>query len=198
MALSLKDATDPRPTPTPGFGVQSMRHLFFSLSLLASAAAMAQTDRFPPLTGETSDGRKINLPAPGAKGYTLVGLAFSQKASPLLEEWAEPAFLRFVAKHGLFADTYEAEVWFIPMFVGGNKVAYEPSLKKFRKSADPEVAEHVLFFQGEIAPYKQALGMENENIPYFFVLDAEGRIVHRTEGTYSLEKLDAIEERLME
>ncbi|MBK8338718.1 MAG: hypothetical protein IPK99_01265 [Flavobacteriales bacterium] len=175
-----------------------MRATLLSFTLLTVGMATAQTDRFPPLTGETSDGRSVTLPAAGAKGYTLVGLAFSQKASPLLEEWAEPAFLRFVAKHGLFADTYEADVWFIPMFVGGNKVAYEPSLKKFRKSADPEVAEHVLFFQGELAPFQLALGMENENIPYFFVLDAEGRIVHRTEGTYSLEKLDAIEERLME
>jgi len=189
MAPSLK-APDP---------IQATMHTtLLPFAMLTAVIATAQVDRFPPLTGETADGRSVTLPAAGAKGFTLVGLAFSQKASPLLEEWAEPAFLRFVAKHGLFADTYEANVWFIPMFVGGNKVAYEPSLKKFRKSADPEVAEHVLFFQGEIGPYQQALSMEREDIPYFFVLDAEGRIVHRTEGTYSLEKLDAIEERLME
>ncbi len=168
------------------------------LAALLSLPATAQTVTFPRLEGEKADGTKVQLPDPKATGFTVVGLAYSQQASPMLEEWAEPAFLRLVAKHGLFASTYEADVWFIPMFVGGNKVAYEPSMKRFRKSADPEVADHVLFYQGEIAPFELALGLHNKDIPYFFVLDREGRVVHRTEGAFSLEKLDAIEEQLME
>lgn len=179
----------------------TMRTLRLVIVLLAAhlaAPAIAQTATFPPLEGEKADGSRVRLPDPAAKGFTVVGLAYSQKASPMLEEWAEPAFLRLVAKHGLFAGTYEADVWFIPMFIGGNKAAYEPSMKRFRKSADPEVADHVLFYQGEIEVFEQALGLHSKDIPYFFVLDREGRVVHRTEGAFSLEKLDAIEERLME
>lgn len=168
------------------------------LAAFLGTTSLAQTATFPPLEGEKADGGRVRLPDPAAKGFTVVGLAYSQKASPMLEEWAEPAFLRLVAKHGLFAGTYEADVWFIPMFIGGNKAAYEPSMKRFRKSADPEVADHVLFYQGEIEPFEQALGLHSKDIPYFFVLDREGRVVHRTEGAFSVEKLDAIEERLME
>ncbi len=168
------------------------------LALLIGPGAFAQTAVFPPLSGEKADGTRVELPDRRSTGYTVIGLAYSQKAAPMLEAWAEPAFLRFVAKHGLFAGTYEADVWFVPMFVGGNKAAYAPSLKRFRESADPEVAEHVLFYQGDIERFERDLELNRRDIPYFFVIDAEGRVVHRTEGEFTVEKLDAIEERLME
>ena len=167
------------------------------LTVTIVSSAFAQTATFPPLEGEKADGGRVQLPDPAAKGFTVVGLAYGQKASPMLEEWAEPAFLRLVAKHGLFAGTYEADVWFIPMFIGGNKAAYEPSMKRFRKSADPEVADHVLFYQGEIEVFEQALGLHSKDIPYFFVLDREGRIVHRAQGDFTDEKLEGIEEVLL-
>ena len=73
-------------------------------------------------------------------------MAYGQKAQPLLEDWYEPAYLRFVAKHGLFAGLYDVRVFFVPLFVGANKAAYEPSLAKFRRSASPEVVD--LVFDG--------------------------------------------------
>jgi hypothetical protein len=128
----------------------------------------------------------------------VIGLAYSQKASPLLEEWYEPAYLRFIAKHGLMAGSYEADVFFVPLFVGVNKAAYEGSLNKFRKSADPEIVDHVLFSKADIEPLKEALGLNDKDIPYFFVLDAEGRIVHREQGAFTDEKLESIEEVLLD
>lgn len=169
---------------------------FLLLPLFISLATHAQ-DRFPTLTGETAAGQSITLPAKG-KPWTVVGLAYSQKASPLLEEWYEPAYLRFVAKHGLMAGSYEADVFFVPLFTGVNKAAYGPSLDKFRKSADPEIVDHVLFSKDDIEPLKEALNLTDKDIPYFFVLDADGRIVHREQGAFTEEKLESIEEVLMD
>jgi len=172
-----------------------------TLSLLAFSVLpllLVAQKPFPSLTGETASGTTITLPKATGKPWKVVGIAYSQKASSTLEDWYEPAYLRFVAKHGLFASAYDAEVYFIPLFVGVNKAAYEPSMKKFRKSAEPAIVEHVLFSKEEIDPLKAALDLTDKDIPYFFVLDAEGNIVHREEGTFSDAKLEALEEAMLQ
>ncbi len=58
--------------------------------------------------------------------------------------------------------------------------------------------DHVLFSKAEIEPLRTALGITEKDIPYFFVLDAQGRIVHREQGAYTDEKLETIEEVLMD
>jgi hypothetical protein len=171
-------------------------HRFFLPLLFLPHFANAQT-AFPALSGETVEGRTVTLPLANAKAYTIVGMAYGKAAGPLLEEWFEPAYLRFVAKHGLFAGAYDVDVFFVPLFVGVNKAAYEPSMRKFRKSAAPGVVEHVLFATAELEVLQAGLGMKNKDVPYFFVLDAQGNIVHRAEGAFAEAKLEAIEEILL-
>ncbi|MBK9175924.1 MAG: hypothetical protein IPM46_06205 [Flavobacteriales bacterium] len=173
-----------------------MRFLLITLALATFGASVAQ-ERFPSLTGEFADGRSIELPGSLKTPFTVIGLAFGQKAQADLEGWYEPAYLRFVAKHGLFASAYEAEVYFIPLFTGLNKAAYEPSMKKFRKSATSELLDHVVFAKAELDELKEALRLKDKDVPYFFVIDQEGRIVHRTQGPFTDDKLDAIEEILL-
>ena len=167
------------------------------MALLGLSTSLSAQTQFPELTGETAKGTTITLPTTG-KPWTVIGLAYSQKASPLLEAWYEPAYLRFIAKHSLMAGSYDADVYFVPLFVGLNKAAYEGSLNKFRKSADPEIVDHVLFSKADIEPLKEALDLKDKDIPYFFVLDAQGRIVHREQGAFTDEKLESIEEVLID
>jgi hypothetical protein len=172
------------------------RILLFSL-LMSSSALYAQ-ETFPVLKGETPNGQNVELPKDGEGTKTIVGLAYSKKAEAALEAWYEPAYLRFVKKHGLFAATYEAHLYFVPMFVGANKAAYGPSMKKIQKSAEPAVLDHVLFFKGELSDYEGTLGLEEKSKPYFFVLDENGLIIYRTSGEYTDEKLEEIEGLLMD
>ncbi|MBL7963462.1 MAG: hypothetical protein JNM31_06420 [Flavobacteriales bacterium] len=172
-----------------------MKRTIALLTTLCCTLLLAAQQPMAELQGEFADGRTMVLPA-GLKGRpAVIGLAFGKAAQGQLESWYEPAYLRFVAKHGLFAGSSNAQVLFVPLFVGLNKAAYEPSLKQFRKSATPEVADLVLFCKVE-NDVRQALGLERENTAYFLVLDAEGRIVHREQGAYALQKLDALEEAL--
>jgi hypothetical protein len=152
---------------------------------------------FPAIKGETANGTTVDLPRTDGAAYTIVGLAFSQKASAVLEDWLEPAYLRFVAKHGLFAGEYDVDIYFVPVFVGLNKAAYEPSMKKFRKTTSPEMVDHVLFSKDDMEPLREALEMKDQHSAYFFILDRQGRILHRTAGTYTDEKLEAMEDVLM-
>ncbi|MDQ3101680.1 MAG: thioredoxin family protein [Bacteroidota bacterium] len=169
--------------------------LFVAAAL--SCTAMAQ-QQFPNVTGETASGEIITLPKSDASKFTIVGLAYSSKASAMLDEWLEPAYLRFVAKHGLFAGEYDADIYFVPVFVGLNKTAYEPTIRKFKKTATPEIVDHVLFSKDDLDPLREQLGMDKEEIPHFFVLDSGGKILYRTEGAYTDEKLEAIEDILMD
>lgn len=178
---------------------KGLRAAFLTLAGIALwGYSHAQDAQFPSLTGETATGKSIVLPNSQGAKWTLVGIAYSQKASPVLEQWYEPAYLRFVAKHGLFAGDYDVDVYFVPLFVGVNKAAYEPSMKKFRKSASPEVLELVLFSKEDLDPLKDALDMSEKDTPYFFLIDASGKVVHRTKGAYTDDKLEAIENLLMD
>ena len=172
------------------------KHGLIAVLLISSFNLLGQN--FPALTGETADGTSITLPRSDAKPYTIIGLAYSQKASPIMEGWYEPAYMRFIAKYGLLAGAYDADIFFIPLFVGANKSAYEAVMKNFRENADPEIVDHVLFSKADIEPLSAALDLTNKNIPYFFVLDATGKIIHRTQGEFTEDKLEAMEDVMLE
>ena len=48
--------------------------------------------------------------------------------------------------------------------------------------------------RGEADGLRETLGLKDKETPYIFVVDPQGRIVHRTQGAFSDDKLDAIEE----
>ncbi len=176
--------------------MRSLRSAICLGGMLCALAAGAQT--FPAMQGENLKGGTVSLPATSGAPHTLVALAYGQKAGPLLEDWFEPLYLRFVAKHGLFAQAMNVDVHFVPLFVGANKAAYEPTLKKFRKTAAPELLDRILFVRTELEAVQGPLGLKDKDVPYFFILDQNGTIIHRSQGAYSDAKLEAMEELLMQ
>jgi hypothetical protein len=90
--------------------------------------------------------------------------------------------------------TYDVNVYFVPMFTGVNAAAQGTAKKKAVKNVDPQLFPYLLFYKGELKTYKEALDFEKKDIPYFFVLDPEGKIVHATSGPYTESKMDAVEE----
>lgn len=174
-----------------------VRTSLFALGLMLAIATQAQ-QFFPALAGETVDGRTVDLPRKGGDAFTIVAMAYGKKAEPLLEQWYAPAHARFVDKHGLFADTYEVELFLVPLFVGMNKSAYGGTMARLRKEVDPVVAQRVLFVKDDAKGVIDQLGMTDKNVPYFFVLDQEGRILGRISGAYSVDRLDALEAPLLQ
>lgn len=82
------------------------------------------------------------------------------------------------------------------MFTGVNAAATGTAKKKAIKNVDPQLLPYILFYKGELKTYKEALDFERKDIPYFFVLDPEGKIVYATSGKYTEEKLDEVEEKI--
>jgi hypothetical protein len=166
----------------------------------ATLSAQVVGKMFPEMEAETVEDKKISLPADVKGKYTLVGLAYSKKAEDELNTWFSPIYEKFVRKAqkgGLFEDMgYDVNAYFVPMFTGVNAAATGTAKKKAIKNVDPELLPRILFYKGELKPYKEALDFEKKDTPYFFVLDKDGKIVHATSGKFTDGKMSAIEEVL--
>jgi len=163
--------------------------------LCFSAKAQVVGKMFPAMEAETVEDKKVKLPDDTKGKFTLLGLAYSKKSEDELNSWFQPVFEKFVQKTtGLMAGFgYDVNVYFVPMFTGVNAAATGTAKRKAIKNIDPQLLPYILFYKGELKPYKEALDFEKKDIPYFFVLDADGKIVYATSGKYSPDKMDKIE-----
>jgi hypothetical protein len=169
--------------------------LLVGLALGFVANAQVVGKLFPDMEAETVEDKKVNLPKDTKGKYTLLGLAYSKKSEDELNGWFEPVFSKFIQKTtGLMAGMgYDVNVYFVPMFTGVNAAATGTAKKKAIKNIDPQLLPYILFYKGELKTYKEALDFEKRDIPYFFVLDPEGKIIFATSGKYTEDKMDEVE-----
>jgi hypothetical protein len=153
---------------------------------------------FPAMEAESVEDKKVKLPDDVKGKYTLLGLAYSKKSEDELNSWFQPVFEKFIQKtSGLMSGFgYDVNVYFVPMFTGVNAAATGTAKRKALKNIDPQLLPYILFYRGELKPYKEALDFEKKDIPYFFVLDETGKIVYATSGKFSTAKLDKVEEAI--
>lgn len=170
--------------------------LWLAFSVTLSAQVVGRL--FPEMEAETVEDKKVLLPGAIKGKFTLLGLAYSKKSEDELNTWFQPVFEKFIQKNkGLFEGFgYDVNVYFVPMFTGINAAATGTAKRKAIKNVDPQLLPYILFYKGELKPYKDALDFENKDIPYFFVLDKEGKIIYATSGKFSKSKLDEVEEVL--
>lgn len=169
------------------------------ISIHFNIAAQVVGKTFPSMTAETVEDKKVSIPDDVRGKYTLVGLAYSKKSEGELNSWFQPVFTRFIQKTsgGLFSGfTYDVNVFFVPMFTGVNAAATGTAKRKAARNIDPQLLPYVLFYKGELKTYRDALDFEKRDIPYFFVLDPQGKIVYATSGKYSDDKMEEIEENI--
>jgi hypothetical protein len=179
-------------------------HMKKLITLIVLFVAFANTQAqvigkmFPDMEAETVEDKKVMLPADTKGKYTLIGLAYSKKSEDDLNGWFSPVYNKFVrkAKGMLEGMGYDVNVYFVPMFTGVNAAATGTAKKKALKNIDPILLPYILFYKGELKTYKEALDFEKRDIPYFFVLDPEGKIVFATSGAFSEDKLDDVEDSI--
>lgn len=178
-----------------------MKNILITITLLATinlVQAQVIGKIFPDMEAETVEDKKVKLPNDTKGKYTLLGLAYSKKSEDDLNSWFSPVYNKFVRKpEGLLAGLgYDVNVYFVPMFTGVNAAATGTAKRKAIKNIDPLILPYILFYKGELKPYKDALDFAKRDIPYFFVLDPEGKIVFATSGLFTEAKLDEAEESI--
>lgn len=175
--------------------MKKLSFILFGLLICMKVHGQVVGKMFPAMEAETVEDKKVKLPDEVKGKYTLIGLAYSKKSEDELNSWFQPVFERFIQKTtGLMAGfAYDVNVYFVPMFTGVNAAATGTAKRKALKNIDPQLLPYVLFYKGELKPYKEALDFEKKDIPYFFVLDKDGKIVYATSGKYSDAKMEEVE-----
>jgi len=176
----------------------AMKKLFVILAacvVFTNVTAQVVGKMFPVMEAETVEDKKVKLPDAVKGKYTLLGLAYSKKSEDELNSWFQPIFQKFIQKNtGVFESFgYDVNVYFVPIFSGINAAATGTAKKKAIKNVDPNLLPYLLFYKGDVKPYKEALDFEKKDVPYFFVLDKTGKILYATSGKYTQKKMDEIE-----
>lgn len=170
--------------------------LLISVFIGLISASHAQVGKqFPAMEGESLTNKMVNIPADLEGKYSIIGLAYSKKSEDALKTWFEPAYYQFIHKPdkpSLFAGNYDVNVYFVPMFTGAKRPAYKAVMKKVRKSIDEKLLPYVLFYKGELKKYKKELNFKGKDVPYFFIIDGDGKIIHTTSGRYTDAKMSEI------
>ncbi|MDQ3393539.1 MAG: hypothetical protein M3512_05435 [Bacteroidota bacterium] len=177
--------------------------LLLLLSFLFIIDVQAQVGKkFPSISGENYKDEVITIPQDTQSKYTLIGMAYSKKSEDELKTWFKPIYQTFISKSdkpSLFQEEVrDVNIYFLPMFTGVNQAAAGAAKKKMIQNFDKEILPHVVFYKGELKKYKEELDFEKKDIPYFFLLNKEGKIVHASSGAYSNNKLEEILELLDE
>lgn len=169
--------------------------LFVLASSILTLNAQVIGKTFPDMEAETVEDKVVKLPSDVHGKYTLLGLAYSKKSEDELNSWFQPVFEKFIQKNkGLFESFgHDVTVYFVPMFTGVNAAATGTAKRKAIKNVDPQLLPYILFYKGDLKPYKDALDFEKRDIPYFFVLDKDGKIIYATSGKYTKGKMDEVE-----
>lgn len=163
--------------------------------LLVMGHSMAQKE-FPALSGLTLEENTISIPEDSRGKLTMIGMAYSRKAEEMLKTWYTPMYDKFVLKRGIFDHLYDVNLYFIPMYTGVKKAAYGKTVKKLKESNRKDLFPYILFYKGSLEPYLSELKMDNKNLPYFFLLDEQGKIVYNAKGLFNESKMEKIEEIL--
>ncbi|SNS69183.1 ATP10 protein [Ekhidna lutea] len=176
-----------------------------TLTVFTSSLSFAQVgNSFPTMEAESLTNEFVDIPSDISGKYSLIGLAYSKKAEDYLKGWFEPVYNQFIYKNpnpGPFDFSFDVHTYFVPMFTGAKRPAYKKVMNKLKKTIDQRLQPNVLFYKGTLKEYKEALNFDGKDLPYFYVLDPEGKIVYATSGRYTKTKMQEITdavERVME
>lgn len=168
-------------------------------TMLALSVSAQVGKQFPDLSGETLDAQFLTIPEDTRGKFTLVALASSEKAEEFLRGWYEPVYNHFIAKTGMFDDMFDVNVYFVPMFTGGQRIGKNKVMNSMKKeSSSDELFPYVLFYEGDLKMYQDELQMTKEDLPYIFLIDPDGEIAYATSGYFKQSKMDAIDEIIIE
>lgn len=151
--------------------------------------------QFPAIKGTSLDDKAINIPVKNGK-YTLIGIAYDRAAEEELKKWLNPTYYNFIKKgdaNGQFdvAELYDVNFYFIPLISGFKKARND-----FKNGTDKEFHPYIVDAETNIDDVKKQLNVSNDKIPYFYILDASGKIVEVVSGNYTEAKMELLEDAI--
>lgn len=173
-----------------------MKNLLIIICLCFSFSNNAQKGKvFPAVKGITLDDKNMVLPVKNNK-YSVIAIAFHRGAEEDLKKWLNPLYDNFMKKEsgGNFdmAEIYDVNFIFIPMISGFKKIADD-----FKKGTDKEFWKYIMDTEKtDVKELQKQIGVTDNKIPYFFVVDKEGKIVEMQSGKFSEGKMEKLEDAI--
>lgn len=164
--------------------------LFIIFSTFSISAQVGQS--FPAITVADLNDKMLNIPEDAQGKFTLIGVAFSEKAQDDLYSWSQPVFSEFMDENNMSSLVYDPNVYLILMFTGANQVAYKSAKKKITEGTDESLKDNVMLYKGAMEDYRDRLKMKDKKVPYFYVLDKEGKVIYTAKGRYSKQVLKEV------
>jgi hypothetical protein len=130
---------------------------------------MGQDIRFPRLVAETLSGTPLVLPDSIDTGLAIVVLVFRRHAQPIVDSWLAPVARRYADTPGL--SWYE-----IPMLAGGWRMVSGFIDGGMRAGIAPAHHAHVATYYGDTMRFQSALGMDDADSAYVYLIDADGNV----------------------
>lgn len=180
-----------------------IKYILSTLLFIAVQNVNAQVgNEFPDIEGYSLTDELLSVPEATKGKYSLVGIAFSKKAEDDLKSWFQPIYEAYVMEadaNALIPDMKaDVNVVFIPMFTGVKRGASKAATKKMQEGIDTKLHPHVMVYSGAMGDYDEDLGLEDKDLPYFFILDKMGKIIYATDGKATTKKLVEIDELVSE
>lgn len=163
--------------------------------LLTYSTNAQKGQKFPDVNGTLLNDKAMSMPIKNGK-ETIVAIAFHRGAEDELKKWLNPLYYTFVKKADKkenkfdMAEVYDVNFIFIPMISGFKKLAED-----FKAGTQKEFWPYILDTEKtDVKGMQKLLGLKDSKIPYFFVLDKDGKIVDVQSGEFSEAKVAAMEE----
>jgi hypothetical protein len=173
-----------------------MRIIFIFILTLLTVQLYAQKGKtFPTIEGSIINGSEISIPSDTKGKLTLIGLAFSKKSDKLLKDWLNPIYTTFVEPPTVDffpPDPYDINLYFIGLLKGLAKAADDKVELEMTKNLDPKLHQYTMVSSSAFKPIKKTLALGKKDLPYFFILDENGKILYNTEGAYTERKMKEI------
>jgi len=174
----------------------TMKYLLSILTLSICLNITAQKGPFPKLDGHTLEATAITVPIAGTKKFTIVGICYKRSAEDDLKTWIQPMYDIFVAKpkgtdYFDVASYFDVNYYFVPLISGFKKAAAD-----FKAATQKDLWGNVIDCDTDIKLLKDQLKPGDDGIPYFYVIDLNGKIVEVVSGKYTEGKMDKIQEAI--
>lgn len=147
--------------------------------------ALAQSV-FPPVTGRALIGEAFTVPVDLEKPGTLIIVAFYQDQQPDVDTWI-PAMEALETERSDFAFYEFPTISKLNPFVRWFIYRGMRSGIKAERARARTVTLHI-----DKAPFKEELGIEDEDRIYAFLVDPDGSVLWRESGRYTLAKEAAL------
>lgn len=174
-----------------------MKTLLVIFGFVLSVGLSAQSGKiFPSVKGSTLDDKTMSLPIKNGK-YTVLAIAYHRDAEDDLKKWLNPLYDNFMKKEKGstnfdLAEVYDVNFVFVPMISGFKRIAED-----FKKGTDKSFWPYIMDTEKtDIKDLQKQLGVEDNKIPYFYILDKDGKIIESQSGKFTEQKMEKLEDAI--